>query len=313
MNLGFAGTPSFAARILQALIDSRHEVRLVLTQPDRRAGRGRRLVQSPVRILAEAEGLALRTPNRIEHELTSLSGLDMLVVAAYGLLLPQAALDGPARGCVNVHASLLPRWRGAAPVERAIMAGDASTGVSIMQMDAGLDTGPLLLSRSIPIRDTDTGISLTADLADLGARALLEALERFDALEPVAQDDAEATLAPKLEDADARIDWRRPARGIARQVRALVHRRTAYTTVGGERVLVLEAVPLRTTGAQGAAPKAGTVSKRRDGVIVACGEDALLLQTVRLSRGSGRAMSARDAANGYPQIFATGVRLDVAG
>ncbi|MCY3819071.1 MAG: methionyl-tRNA formyltransferase [Gammaproteobacteria bacterium] len=313
MNLGFAGTPSFAARILQALIDSRHEVRLVLTQPDRRAGRGRRLAQSAVRILAEAEGLALRTPNRIEHELTSLSGLDMLVVAAYGLLLPQAALDAPARGCVNVHASLLPRWRGAAPVERAIMAGDASTGVSIMRMDAGLDTGPLLLSRSIPIRDTDTGISLTADIADLGAGALLEALERFDALEPVAQNDAEATLAPKLEDADARIDWRRPARSIARQVRALVHRRTAYTTVGGERVLVLEAVPLRTTGAQGAAPKAGTVSKRRDGVAVACGEDALLLQTVRLSRGSGRAMSARDAANGYPQIFATGVCLDVAG
>ncbi len=313
MNLGFAGTPSFAARILQALINSRHEVRLVLTQPDRRAGRGRRLVPSAVRTLAEAEGLALRTPNRIEHELASLSGLDMLVVAAYGLLLPQVALDAPARGCVNVHASLLPRWRGAAPVERAIMAGDASTGTSIMQMDAGLDTGPVLLSRSIPIRDTDTGISLTADLADLGAGALLEALERFDALDPVAQDDAEATLAPKLGDADARIDWRRPATSIARQVRALVQRRTAYATVGGERVLVLEAAPLRTADAQGVASKPGTVSKRRDGVTVACGEGALLLRTVRLSRGSGRAMPARDAANGYPQIFATGARFDVAG
>lgn len=313
MNLGFAGTPSFAARILQALIDSRHEVRLVLTQPDRRAGRGRRFVPSAVRTLSEAEGLTTRTPQRVEHELESLTDLDILVVAAYGLLLPQAALDAPARCCLNVHASLLPRWRGAAPVERAIMAGDASTGVSIMQMDAGLDTGPVLLSRSVPIRDTDTGISLTADLADLGAGALLEAVERFDALEPVAQDEAQATLAPKLEDADARIDWRRPATSIACQVRALVHRRTAYTTVGGERVLVLEAAPLRSADAPGTAPRPGTVSKRRDGVAVTCGEDALLLQTVRLSRGSGRAMSVRDAANGYPQIFAAGARFDVPG
>ena len=314
MNLGFAGTPSFAVGILQALIDSTHAVRVVFTQPDRRGGRGRRLIPSPVRTLAEAKGLTLRTPIRIADERACLAGLDVLVVAAYGLLLPQAALDAPRRGCINVHASLLPRWRGAAPVERAIMAGDALTGVSIMQMDAGLDTGPVLLSRSIAVKETDTGISLTAALADLGADALLESLERLDALKPVPQDNVRATFAPKLSDADAAIDWSRPAASVARQVRALAHRRTAYTMIGDERLRVLEAqaVPSQDKGAGSAsAPNPGTVSKTRGGVAVACGEGALLLQTVQFSRGSGRSMSARDAANGYPQIFATGARFDV--
>ena len=314
MNLGFAGTPSFAVGILQALIDSTHAVRVVFTQPDRRGGRGRRLIPSLVRSLAEAKGLTLRTPIRIADERACLAGLDVLVVAAYGLLLPQAALDAPRRGCINVHASLLPRWRGAAPVERAIMAGDALTGVSIMQMDAGLDTGPVLLSRSIAVKETDTGISLTAALADLGADALLESLERLDALKPVPQDNVRATFAPKLSDADAAIDWSRPAASVARQVRALAHRRTAYTMIGDERLRVLEAqaVPSQDKGAGSAsAPNPGTVSKTRGGVAVACGKGALLLQTVQFSRGSGRSMSARDAANGYPQIFATGARFDV--
>ncbi len=316
MNLGFAGTPSFAVRILQALIDSTHAVRVVLTQPDRRAGRGRRFIPSPVRTLAEANGLAVRTPIRIADELTCLEGLDVLVVAAYGRLLPQAMLDAPARGCINVHASLLPRWRGAAPVEHAIMAGDALTGVSIMQMDAGLDTGPVMLSRSVAVRETDTGVSLTAALADLGADTLLESLEQLDALKPIPQDNARATFAPKLTDADAAIDWRRSAASVARQLRALAHRRTAYTMIGDERLLVLGArsVPLQKKGlGSGSAQDPGTVSKSREGVTVACGEGALLLQTVQLSRGSGRSMSARDAANGYPQIFATGVRFDVPG
>ncbi len=316
MNLGFAGTPSFAVGILQALIDSTHAVRVVFTQPDRRGGRGRRLVPSPVRTLAEAKGLTLRTPIRIADERACLAGLDVLVVAAYGLILPQAVLDAPKRGCINVHASVLPRWRGAAPVERAIMAGDALTGVSIMQMDAGLDTGPVLLSRSIAVKETDTGISLTAALADLGADALLKSLEQLDALKPVPQDNVRATFAPKLSDADAVIDWSRPAASVARQVRALVQRRTAYTMIGDERLLVLaaQAIPSQEKGVGSAsAPNPGTVSKTRDGVAVACGEGALLLQTVQLSRGSGRSMSARDAANGYPRIFATGARFNVPG
>ena len=308
MILGFAGTPGFAVRILQALIDSEHAVRVVFTQPDRPRGRGRRLVPSPVRALAEANGLTVRTPVRIGAEISRAAGLDVLVVAAYGLLLPQALLDAPRLGCINVHASLLPRWRGAAPVERAIMAGDKLTGVSIMQMDAGLDTGPVLMSRSAALRETDTGVSLTASLADLGADALLEALERVDALDPIPQDNARATFAPKLTGADAVIDWRRSAASIARQVRALAHRRTAYTTVGDDRLRVLEAVALRGAGA---VPVPGTVSKTREGVAVACGEGALLLLTVQISRGSGRPMPARDAANGYPRIFAAGARFDV--
>lgn len=314
MILGFAGTPSFAVRILQALIDSEHAVRVVFTQPDRRGGRGRRLVPSPVRTLAEANGLTVRTPARIGGEPSCVAGLDVLVVAAYGLLLPPALLDAPRRGCINVHASLLPHWRGAAPVERAIMAGDTLTGVSIMQMDAGLDTGPVLMSRSMPLSETDTGVSMTASLADLGADTLLECLERLDALEPVAQDNARATFAPKLSGADAVIDWRCSAASIARQVRALAQRRTAYTKIGDERLRVLEAQPvaLQEQGAGlAAAPFPGTVSKTRQAVAVSCGEGALLLQTVQLSRGSGRPMSARDAANGYPQIFATGARFDV--
>ena len=308
MNLGFAGTPSFAVRILQALIDSSHTVRVVFTQPDRRAGRGRKLVPSPVRSLADASGLPVRTPVHIGDDLSYMEGLDALVVAAYGQILPEAVLRAPARGCINVHASLLPRWRGAAPVERAIMAGDALTGVSIMQMDAGLDTGPVLLSRSVAIEEADTGMSLTAGLADIGAEALLEILAMPEAFPAVPQDDAQASLAPRITRADAAIDWKRSAESIARQVRALVHRRTAYTTMGDERVLVLgaQAVPGNTAG------DPGTVTRTRKGVTVACGEGALMLQTVQLSRGSGRPMAARDAANGYPQIFATGERFDVA-
>ena len=307
MNLGFAGTPNFAVRILQALIDSSHAVRVVFTQPDRRAGRGRKLVPSPVRALAEANGLTVRTPVRIGDDLSCLGGLDLLVVAAYGHVLPDAVLRAPARGCINVHASLLPRWRGAAPVERAIMAGDTLTGVSIMQMDAGLDTGPVLLSRSVAVTETDTGVSLTASLADLGAEALLESLTRLDALKAVPQDNAHATLAPKLSQADAVIDWRSPAESVARQVRALAHRRTAYTMIGDDRVLALEAQAV----AGKPVGKPGTVTKTREGVTVACGEGALMLQTVQLARGRGRPMAARDAANGYPQVFSTGARCDV--
>ena len=316
MNLGFAGTPGFAVRILQALIDSEHAIGVVFTQPDRRAGRGRKLVPSPVRTLAEAQGLNVHTPLRIVDALASLKDLDVLVVAAYGLLLPQPALDAPRQGCINVHASLLPRWRGAAPVERAIMAGDTTTGVSIMQMDAGLDTGPVLLSRSIAIKETDTGMSLTASLAELGAESLLESLARLDAITPVAQHDDLATIAPKLVAADAAIDWRSDAEHIARQVRALAHRRTAYTTMGNDRLRVLQARAVRTQD-KAAGPDVvqdpGTVFRSCDGVSVACGEGSLLLETVQLSRGSGRPLSALDAANGYPSIFAAGARFDVPG
>ncbi len=306
LTLGFAGTPDFAVRILRALHASPHPVAAVFTQPDRPAGRRRRPTPSPTRRCAEALGLAVRTPERIVAELERIRTLDVLVVAAYGLLLPPAVLDAPARGCINVHASLLPRWRGAAPVERAIMAGDAITGVSIMQVDAGLDTGPVLARRSTPIGPDETGATLTERLADLGAGLLLECLARIDALDPVPQDSALATPAPKLTARDAIIDWTLPATAIALQVRALSGRRSAFAALDGERIGILAARAI-----DSGAPTPGLLQQTAEGLAVGCGAGALLLETVQLARGKGRPMSASAAANGFPQVFATGVRFDV--
>ena len=188
LRLGFAGTPAFAERILEALLASRHVVALAFTQPDRPAGRRRKLTPSPVRRLAAAHGVPVHAPKHFRSEAPRLAGLDALVVAAYGLILPADALAAPKRGCLNVHASLLPRWRGAAPVERAIMAGDASTGVSIMRMDAGLDTGPVLLRREVSIDPAETGPALHEKLARAGAAALLHCLNHLDALAAEPQD-----------------------------------------------------------------------------------------------------------------------------
>ncbi len=307
-RLGFAGTPEFAVRILRALHASPHTVAAVFTQPDRPAGRRRRPTPSPVRRFAEVHELAVHTPERIGTELERIRSLDLLVVAAYGLLLPPEILDAPARGCINVHASLLPRWRGAAPVERAIMAGDATTGVSIMQMDAGLDTGPVLALRATAIGDEETGGALTDRLADLGAATLLECLDHLDAITPTPQDPLFATHAPKLTARDAIIDWNRPAVDIALQVRALSGRQSAFATLDGERFRILAA---RATDA--GAPSPGLLQETTGGIAVGCGTGALLLDTVQLTRGKGRPMSAKAAANGFPQLFAPGVQLDVSG
>ena len=309
LTLGFAGTPDFAVRILRALHASPHPVAAVFTQPDRPAGRRRRLTPSPTRRCAEGLGLTVHTPERIEAELERIRTLDVLVVAAYGLLLPPAVLDAPARGCINVHASLLPRWRGAAPVERAIMAGDGVTGVSIMQVDAGLDTGPVLARVSTPIGPDETGSTLTERLADLGAGSLLECLDRLDridALDAAPQDPALATRAPKLTARDAIIDWTLPATAIALQVRALSGRRTAFATLDGERIGILAARAI-----DSGARTPGLLQQTAEGIAVGCGAGALLLETVQLARGKGRPMSASAAANGFPQVFSTGVRFDV--
>ena len=308
LTLGFAGTPDFAVSILRALHASPHAVAAVFTQPDRPAGRRRKLTPSPVRRFAAAHGLATHTPERIATDLDRIQPLDVLVVAAYGLLLPPAVLGAPAHGCINVHASLLPRWRGAAPVERAIMAGDATTGVSIMQMDAGLDTGPVLARRATAIRPDETGAALTERLAELGAATLLDCLANLDALEPMPQDSTLATPAPKLTARDAIIDWTRPATDIALQVRALSGRRSAFATLVGERIGILAARP----GDSGA-PTPGLVQKTPAGIAVGCGGGVLELDTVQLARGKGRPMSAKAAANGFPQMFAPGVQLDVPG
>lgn len=308
LRLGFAGTPDFAARVLTALLDAGHAVALAFTQPERPAGRRRQLLASAVRRAAESHGIPVHSPARFPpSEAARLRQLDALVVAAYGLLLPPAALAAPQHGCLNVHASLLPRWRGAAPVERAIMAGDAATGVSIMRMDAGLDTGPVLLRRQVPIEPEDTGVTLREKLANAGTAALLDCLDRLHRLVAEPQDETQATLAPKITPKDAVIHWSRPAIEIERQVRALAGRQNAIATLDGMRVRIHAARAI----AASAAP--GCLFKFNRQLAVGCGGDgALALDVVQIARGKGRPMSARDAANGYPTLFQPGRRFDAA-
>lgn len=309
LKLAFAGTPDFAARILEALLDAGRVPAVVYTQPDRPAGRGRKLSPSAVKVLAEQHGLPLRQPSSLKDvaEVLALEeqALDVLVVAAYGLLLPPPVLAAPRLGCINVHASLLPRWRGAAPIERAIMAGDSETGACIMQMDAGLDTGPVYLCRRCPITDDTDAASLERQLASLGSEALLHCLERLPSLTPEPQPAEGVSYAAKLTRADAIIQWQRPAVEIERQVRALADRLPPFSQAGETRLTVLAA-----RAESGAAGSPGTVlAFGRNGLAVACGEGVLNIQRLRLNVGKGRPMSAAEAANGYAALFAPGTRL----
>jgi len=271
-RLAFMGTPDFAAAILAALIEAGHEIACVYCQPPRQAGRGHRVVPSPVQLLAEQNTLSVRHPARLgDAEARDFAALDLdvAVIAAYGLILPKAVLAAPRLGCVNVHASLLPRWRGAAPIERAILAGDKETGITIMRMEEGLDSGPVLLAEPWPIGSDVTAASLRRDLAALGARLLLSALDQLEDLSPVSQKESGVTYAKKIARAEGRIDWRKPATVLERQVRAL----DCWFEAKGERIKLLAAAV-----AQGeAAP--GTVLD--DAPTVACGEGALRLVTVQ--------------------------------
>lgn len=306
MRLAFAGTAPFATTVLDRLIASAHEVATVYTQPDRRAGRGRKLKPSPVRRLADARGIVVRTPTKLAPEANALAAFDAVVVAAYGLLLPAAVLAAPRHGCLNVHASLLPRWRGAAPVERAIMAGDRETGVSIMQVDTGLDTGPVYLRRPLPLDHRSTGEAVTEALAHLGAQAMLDTLERLGTDAPSPQDDDQATYADKLTANDAVIRWSRDATALDRQVRALGGRMAAYTTADdGTRIRILAARPQ----GQDVAGSPGTLVRDGRQWCVACGVGRLALDTVQLNRGKGTPLAIASAANGYPRILFDGARL----
>ena len=295
LRVVFAGTPDFARVSLAALLASPHRVCAVYTQPDRPAGRGRRPRPSPVKELALAQGLPLRQPETLRGRAAELAAWhpDVMVVAAYGLLLPVEILAVPPLGCVNVHASLLPRWRGAAPIPRAILAGDRVTGVTLMQMEAGLDTGPILAARETPIGERETAGQLHDRLAALGAELLIETLDRLEAgtVTPEPQDAASATYAPKLTKAEARIDWRRPAVEIDRQVRAFNPRPVAWTPTPEGPLRVWEALPLE---APEGAP--GTVLEAGPRLVVACGEGALNL--LRLQPPGGRPMEARAYVNG---------------
>ena len=314
LRIVFAGTPEFAQGILRALLEAPGcAVVAAYTQPDRPAGRGRRLQPSPVKECALARGIPVFQPLSLkdataQQELAALAP-DVMIVAAYGLILPPAVLAIPRHGCINVHASVLPRWRGAAPVERAIEAGDASSGVTIMQMDAGLDTGAMLLVRECPVMATDTGATLRERLGVLGAEALLEALAllRAGRLEPVAQDDALATYASKLRREEAEIDWRLDAAAIARRVRAFNPANVCQTTVDGQalRVWLAEAAD----SATGAAP--GSILRSdRHGILVACGTAAVLLTQLQLA--GGKVMDAQALLNGRGELFRPGTVLGAA-
>jgi len=305
LRLGFAGTPDFAASILQHLLEQDYQPVVVFTQPDRPTGRGRKLGVSPVKQLAQEANLPLRQPASLKNELLDLD-MDVLIVAAYGLLLPAHILQAPRFGCINVHASLLPRWRGAAPIERAIMAGDRITGVTIMQMDEGLDTGPTFNRAEVAIEPTMSGLELEHALADLGGRALIDCLRQLGKVTPTPQQ-GQATYAKKLTSADSVIDWRQAVENIVNQVRALSGRMPASTTSKDIRIRILDAQAMPT--APGQAP--GTIlSADKHGIAVACGEGALRVTRLQLNRGKGKAMDAAAAVNGYADIFTPGLILD---
>lgn len=295
MRVAFAGTPEFALPALEALLRC-HDVVGVLTQPDRPSGRGRRLRASPVKTLAEARRLPLLQPASLRDELpqAALAALrpEVLVVVAYGLILPPAVLGLPRHGCLNIHASLLPRWRGAAPVQRAILAGDEVTGVSIMQMDAGLDTGPILLTREVGIGADDTGGSLAATLARVGAEALLEALEGIGAgtLAAHPQPAEGVTYASKIGKSEARIDWSRDAASIARQVRAFDPWPIAETLLAGERLRIHSASIMQLKNDK--THESGTIISIRDGImLVQCGQGLLGVRKVQNPGGRVLQMS----------------------
>ncbi len=304
----FAGTPEFAARALAALIDSRHEVIAVYTQPDRPSGRGRKLKASPVKQLALESHLPVYQPADFKspQALADLGALDadVMVVAAYGLLLPPTVLETPPRGCLNIHASLLPRWRGAAPIQRAILAGDRETGVTIMQMDEGLDTGAMLLKRTCPITDTTSAASLHEQLASLGAQAIVEALDRLDELEPEAQNDSQATYARKLSKEEGRLDWRRDAAELHRQIRAFNPVPVAYTEVAGQNLRIRDASLQQ---ADVTAQPGTVIAASKQGIDVACGQGVLRL--LNLQPPGKKAMDVAAFYNGYADLLPVGTRL----
>ena len=312
LRIVFAGTPEFAAEHLKALLASPYEVVAVYTQPDRPAGRGQKLMPSPVKQLALEHNIPVLQPPTLRNaeaqaELAALQP-DLLVVVAYGLILPQAVLDIPRLGCINSHASLLPRWRGAAPIQRAVEAGDSESGVTVMRMEAGLDTGPMLLKVTTPITAEDTGGSLHDRLAELGPPAVIQAIAGLAAgtLEGEVQDDSLATYAHKLNKDEARIDWRRPAVELERLVRAFNPWPICHSSLNGAPLKVL-AAQLVTEQGEGRGAPGEILAASKDGLTVACADGALRL--TRLQLPGGKALNFADLFNSRREQFAVGSLL----
>ena len=296
MDLIFAGTPEFAAQALEALLAAGHNVKLVMTQPDRPAGRGMQLQASAVKQVALKHGISVYQPEKLRDPATHApileANADCMVVAAYGIILPQAVLDMPRIGCLNIHASLLPRWRGAAPIQRAIEAGDAETGVTIMQMDAGLDTGAMLLKEAMTITAEDTATTLHDKLAAQGARLIVEALARYDELKAEPQPEAGVTYAAKISKAEARIVWSLPAAEIERRIRAFDPFPGAVTEFKGTAIKVWRAESVAGKG------EPGTILEAGDGqLVVACGSGALALHS--LQKPGSKRLQVRDFLQGF--------------
>jgi len=304
LKIIFAGTPDFSVPPLQALLDSEHRVIAVYTQPDRPAGRGRKLTPGPVKQLALAHHIPVFQPLSLkdaeaQQALRELDA-DLMVVVAYGLLLPEPVLQAPRLGCINIHASLLPRWRGAAPIQRAILAGDKQTGITIMQMDVGLDTGAMLYKKTCDIRDDDTASSLHDRLSLLGAEALLEVLPRIidGSVQAEPQDDGQACYAAKLQKAESRLDWQQPARQLARQVQGFNAWPVAQTTLQRDgQSQVLRIWNARAEAGDAAAAPGTVISCDKQGIGVATGEGVLWLTRIQLP--GGKPLDVKDFVNAH--------------
>lgn len=310
LRIIFAGTPDFAARHLDALLSSGHQVVGVFTQPDRPAGRGKKLMPSPVKVQAEEHGIAVFQPSSLRpqenQQLVADLNADVMVVVAYGLILPKAVLDMPRLGCVNVHGSLLPRWRGAAPIQRSLWAGDAETGVTIMKMDVGLDTGDMLYKLSCPITADDTSATLYDKLADLGPQGLIETLQQLadNIAKPEVQDEAQVTYAEKLSKEEAQIDWSLPAAQLERNIRAFNPWPMSWMMIDEQPVKVWKAsvIDCPVTAEPGT-----IIEANKQGIQVATSEGILNLES--LQPAGKKAMSAQDLLNSRREWFIPGNRL----
>jgi methionyl-tRNA formyltransferase len=301
MRIIFAGTPEFAAQALAAILAAGHNVPLVLTQPDRPAGRGMKPQASAVKQLALQHGIAIYQPERLKdpitHEPIRAAKGDVMVVAAYGLILPQAVLDIPRQGCLNIHASLLPRWRGAAPIQRAIEAGDAESGISIMRMEAGLDTGPTLMKKSLPIAPDDTAASLHDKLAMLGAAMIVDTLSQLDRLAPVTQPEAGITYAHKIDKTEAVVNWGDDAVTLSRKIRAFNPFPGITASLRGTPIKLWQALPIDANGDAKHAP--GTVlSADSTGLAIATAKGAICV--TQLQKAGGKRLSAAEFLSGFP-------------